>query len=78
MNRPWKTSASTNEPSEDETREPTEFEIVLSNIEKNLRDECGCNPVQAARLAEQGVDWHELKALLDRGCDLPTAIDLVL
>lgn len=63
---------------EPEPRAPDEREIVLSNVEKLLRDECGFNPWQAASLAEAGVDWHYAKKLIDRGCSHEVALDILL
>ena len=43
-----------------------------------LREECGFNDMQAIALAEAGVDWHEAKRLIDRGCSHELAVDLLL
>jgi len=58
-------------------RPPTESERVLANVELRFLD-LGFNPLQAAALAEAHADWHEAECLLALGCELETAVDILL
>ena len=58
-------------------RLPDEHERVFTYRVLMLEQECGFNILQAEALAVCGVDWHEAKSLIDRGCDHNTAVDLL-
>ena len=39
--------------------------------------ELGLQPHQAIEAVDDGIDWHDLKALLTRGCQLELAIEIL-
>jgi hypothetical protein len=40
-------------------------------------DKLGYNSSQMWRIMEWKLDWHELKSLVDRGCPIETALDIL-
>lgn len=61
----------------DEPRPPSEHERVLSYQEQRFM-ELGFNVLQAAELAESGVDWHDADRLLEHGCPLEMSLLILL
>jgi hypothetical protein len=59
-----------------EPRAPTEDEKVLSYRELMLM-ELGFNDAQAEAIAAAKVSWHEADALLRKGCDHHTVVNLL-
>jgi len=39
--------------------------------------ELGLQPDGAVQAVDDGIDWHELEALLERGCRLELAIEIL-
>jgi len=37
----------------------------------------GLQPDRAVQAVDDGIDWHELEALLERGCRLELAIEIL-
>lgn len=61
---------------EPEPRKPTEAEIVHTHTRLRF-EELGFTYMQAERLAEERADWWQAKALLERGCPVHLAFDLL-
>ena len=60
-----------------EPRAPSETEKVTSYLEQRFF-ELGFNVRQSAELAERNADWHEADRLLQDGCPLLLAFDLLM
>lgn len=46
------------------------------NMER-LIDDLGCDEPTAALVAEAGLDWHDVAALMKRGCSLELALEIL-
>jgi len=53
-------------------------ELCLVELNKlHHFQELGLRPERAVQAVDDGIDWHELEALLDRGCRLELAIEIL-
>lgn len=59
-----------------ERRHPTEQERVFTFGVQQF-ERLGFTPPQAERLVSEGADYHDAEALLDRGCPVEIAFDLL-
>ena len=60
-----------------DTPEVEEEDIVWAHVVDQLQ-QLGFNSHQAMSLADAGVDWHDARRLINKGCPIETAIDLLL
>ena len=51
--------------------------VMLLAWREHMLVEHGCEVEEARGLAELGIDWHELRRLLDMGCDRETALRIL-
>lgn len=58
-------------------RPPDEWEIVASWVEERFRD-LGFDDELAVLMADQGVDWHVARGLLEKGCSHSLALLILL
>jgi hypothetical protein len=53
-------------------------EVCRVELNKIRRfQELGLQPDLAVRAVDEGIDWHELEALLERGCQLEVAMEIL-
>ena len=60
----------------EETREPTESEKLHTYVRLKF-EQLGFNYMQADTLAEDRADWWEAKRLIDQGCPVMLAFDIL-
>ena len=61
------------DPGDEQPRHPTERERVETFVQERFR-ELGFNEHQAVALADNGVDWHQARTLIESGCSIEHAI----